>query len=45
MVTKNNQQLRQMLFHDKPYLRRITHQGDWQSEVRGTILGCNMLYD
>lgn len=45
VVTKSNQQLRQLLLHDKPYLRRITHQGDWQSEVRGTILGYNMLYD
>lgn len=45
VVTKTNQQLRQMLLHDKPYLRRITHQGDWQSEVRDTILRYNMLYD
>ena len=45
VVTKSNQQLRQLLYGEKPYMKRITHQGNWQGEVRSIISNYEMLYD
>lgn len=45
VVTKSNQQLRQLLYGEKPYMKRITHQGNWQSEVQSIISNYEMLYD
>ena len=32
MKTTNNNELRQQLYHSELYIKRMTHQGDWQSE-------------